>query len=488
MQKVLQSTERTEVRLHNTMSRQVDELQPLNLNEITLYTCGPTVYDYLQIGNWTAFVRWDILVRTLRENGYGVNWVMNITDVGHLTSDADEGEDKLEKGAKREGKTAWEVAEYYTNDFLEGMKALNITEPNKLPKATDHIAEQIDLVKKLEEKGFTYSIDDGVYYDTSKLKDYGKLARLNAAELRAGARVKYNEQKRSPTDFALWKFSPADENRDMEWDSPWGKGFPGWHLECSAMAMKYLGETLDIHAGGIDHIPVHHTNEIAQSEAVTGKPFANIWLHSNFITVEGVKLSKSLSNSYTLHDIADKGYDPLTFRMFILQSHYRTQNNFSWDNLESAKNRLNHWRNIASMRWQTHDRLRDDNEKSTDDKSVSLYATSQAIIQALNDDLNTPEALKIIEDAFNKLENAKLDDIHQHALVSALETIDETLGVKLLESTPDISDEQKQLILERERAREGKDWQTSDKIRKQLDSQEIALRDTSSGPVWERNI
>jgi cysteinyl-tRNA synthetase len=470
------------------MSRESEELKPINLNDVSLYTCGPTVYDYLQIGNWTAFVRWDILARVLGINGYNVNWIMNITDVGHLVSDADEGEDKLEKGARREGKTAWEVADFYTRDFLKGLDTLNVSVPrDNLPKATDHIQEQVDLVKKLEEKGFTYVIDDGVYYDTSKLDDYGKLARLNTEELRAGARVEYNQQKRNPSDFALWKFSPKDQKRDMEWDSPWGKGFPGWHLECSAMAMKYLGDTLDIHAGGIDHIPVHHTNEIAQSEAVTGKPFSSIWLHSNFITVEGVKLSKSLGNSYTLHDIEDKGYEPLAFRMFVLQSHYRSQTNFSWDNLESAKNRLKHWRNIAELRWQTHDTLRDDDEKSTDNRSVSLYSTSQAIIRALDDDLNTPEALRIIEEAFTRLENTKLDDIHQHALASVLETIDETLGLKLIESTPDIDDEQKQLILERERARDSKDWKQSDKLRDKLAHSGIDVRDTPSGPVWSRN-
>ncbi len=265
------------IQLHNTLSRKLEKLQPLHKDQIRLYTCGMTVYDYPQLGNWATYIRWDTLVRMLRESDYDVAWVMNITDVGHLTSDADEGEDKLEKGAKREGKSAWEIADFYTKMFMNGMAQLNITTPSKLPKATDHIPEQLVLLETLEKKGFTYVIDDGVYFDTSKLPDYGKLTRQKAEDLRAGARVELNAQKRNITDFALWKFSPKDQQRDMEWDSKWGKGFPGWHLECSAIAMKYLGETLDIHAGGVDHIAVHHTNEIAQSEAATGKPFANIF-------------------------------------------------------------------------------------------------------------------------------------------------------------------------------------------------------------------
>ena len=291
------------MKLHNTLSREVEEIKPLNSPEVTVYTCGPTVYDYPHIGNWFTFIRYDVLVRALRAGGFKPKWVMNITDVGHLVSDEDEGEDKLEVGAKREGKTAWAIAEKYTEYFKKGLKRLNFLQPNYLERATDHIEEQIDLVKKLEVKGLTYTIDDGVYYDTSKFPKYGELAKLDLENLKAGARVTLNPQKKNPTDFALWKFSLKAGNRDMEWGSPWGKGFPGWHLECSAIAMKYLGETIDIHAGGIDHIPTHHTNEIAQSEGATGKKFVNCWMHGNFVLVDGKKMAKSAGTFITLEDI-----------------------------------------------------------------------------------------------------------------------------------------------------------------------------------------
>jgi cysteinyl-tRNA synthetase len=295
------------MKLYNTLTRKVDDLTPINPAKTTVYTCGPTVYDYAHIGHWFTYVRWDLLIRTLQANGLHPEWVMNITDVGHLVSDADEGEDKLEKGARREGTTAWEVAKKYTDDFIECMELLRITQPDSMPRATDHIPEQIDLIQKLEAKGFTYTIDDGVYYDTAKFPKYAEFAQLDLEEQQAGARVEYNPQKRNTTDFALWKFSPTSQTRDMEWDSPWGKGFPGWHIECSAMSMKYLGETLDIHTGGIDHVPVHHTNEIAQSEAVTGKPFSNLWMHSNHVMVNGEKISKSLNNGIRLQEIIAKG-------------------------------------------------------------------------------------------------------------------------------------------------------------------------------------
>ena len=283
------------MKLYNTLTRKVEELKPQRPPKVTVYTCGPTVYDYPHVGNWFTFLRYDILVRALKAAGYKPDWVMNITDVGHLVSDADEGEDKLEKGAKREGKNAWQIAEFYTKNFEKGLELLNITPPNHLPRATEHIEEQIDLIKDLEKSGYTYTTTDGVYYDTTKFATYGKMARLDLENLREGARVEVNPEKRNPTDFALWKLSPKDQKRDMEWQSPWGKGFPGWHLECSAMSMKYLGKTLDVHAGGIEHIPVHHTNEIAQSEAATGKPFAKIWVHMNHIMIGAEKLPKVMA-------------------------------------------------------------------------------------------------------------------------------------------------------------------------------------------------
>lgn len=475
------------MRLHNTLTHNLDEFTPQAPNYVTLYTCGPTVYNSLHVGNWVAYIRWDTLVRVLKANGYTLNRVMNITDVGHLVSDADEGEDKIEKGAKREGKTAWEVAELYTQDFMLGMQTLNLVTPEHITKATDYIPQQIGLIKRLEEKGFTYKIDDGLYFDTAQFPTYADFARLDLAGQRAGARVEYNKEKRSPSDFALWKFTRPDETRDMEWDSPWGRGFPGWHLECSAMALDVLGDTLDIHTGGIDHIPVHHTNEIAQSEAATGKRFANFWLHANFLTVNSTKISKSLDNGYTLGELESKGFSGLDFRMFVLQSHYATESNFTFENLAAAQSRLNHWRAMAELRWQTYDTLVNDDDKDTNERYESLWACSQAILEAVNNDLDTPTALAIIDEAFGNLEKRPLSFIHQDAFEQLLETIDDILGLNLIISTPDISDDQKGLLLARQRARENEDWAESDRLRNELGTQNINVQDTAYGPSWSRS-
>jgi cysteinyl-tRNA synthetase len=467
------------IKLHNTLTRKVDELSPLKDNKVSVYTCGLTVYSQPHIGNWVSYIYWDILVRTLRASDYDVTRVQNITDVGHLTSDEDAGEDKMLKGALREGTTAWQVADKYiaiADD--EAYNQLGLLRPDHMPRATEYIPQQIDFVKELETKGYTYAIEDGVYFDTSKLSNYGELARLDIDGLQFGARVA-DTGKKNPTDFAVWKFSDPSEKRDMEWESPWGTGFPGWHLECSVMARELLGDQIDIHTGGIDHIPVHHTNEIAQSEAVTGKRFSNLWLHANHIKVDGTKMSKSLGNIYTLQDIKDKGYNLQAFKLFVLSKHYSTEGNFTWENLESAQNRLQHWRNIAALRHQTDDTLRNDDEKTSDDNA------SKAIVDALSNDLNTPEALRIIDDVFSQLDSKTLADIHQHSLNQLLETIDETLGLQLTASTPDITDEQKQLIIQRQRARDEKNWAESDKLRDQLAAQGVAVRDTSSGTIWE---
>jgi cysteinyl-tRNA synthetase len=406
--------------------------------------------------------------------------------------------------------------------------------PEHTPRATQYISQQLELVRKLKEKGYTYQIDDGIYFDTSKFPTYADFAGLDLAAQKAGARVEFNPKKRNPSDFALWKFSPKGEKRDMEWETPTDlfhgeqsrvafaqqehlqperkeapgpsfepgakpfaestepngeqnsliMGFPGWHLECSAMAMNILGNTIDIHTGGIDHIPVHHTNEIAQSEAASGKLFARFWLHNDHLKSNGTKISKSLGNGYTLQDIEAKGFSAIDFRMFALQSQYHNESNFTWENLAAAKNRLTNWRNIAALRHQTHDTLRNDDDQSTDEHTVYLYAASQAMLEALNDNLNTPAALAIIDDAFSKLSNTSIADVHQHGLEQLLETIDHTLGLQLKASTPDISDEAKGLILERVRARENKDWTRSDELRQQLLEQNIELRDTAHGSVW----
>lgn len=512
------------LKLHNTLSKSVEPFTSQTPGVVKLYTCGPTVYDYLHVGNWAAYVYWDILVRTLQANDYDVERVMNITDVGHLVSDGDDGEDKLEKGAKREGKTAWDVAKFYGDDFIAGMKRLNLLAPAHITKATDYIPQQLELVRKLKNAGFTYQIDDGIYFDTSKFPSYASFAGLDLEAQRAGARVTFNSEKRNPSDFALWKFTPSGEKRDMEWPTPSDlleatqgsfadalqgeaeqrtesyltydegvaqattqqdatkgpvMGFPGWHLECSAMAMDILGNTLDIHTGGIDHIPVHHTNEIAQSEAVTGERFSNYWLHNNHLKVDGTKISKSLGNGFTLDDLAERGYSPLDYRMFVLQGQYRSEGNFTFENLTAAKNRLAHWRNVAALRHQTHESVSESNEMDPSPAAIS------AIREALNDDLNTPEALRIIDETFSYIESHSLDMVNHHTLVELLEAIDELLGLDLIHTTPDITDEQKQLIIERERARDAKDWRKSDELRDVLANDDIVARDTPAGTVWE---
>lgn len=469
------------MKLYNTLTRTVETVQPLNPPEVTMYTCGPTVYDYAHVGHWFTYVRWDTVIRTLQYAGYSTKWVMNITDVGHLISDADDGEDKLEKGARREGKTAWEVAEFYTKDFIEGMNILNISKPDFLTKATEHIAEQIELIERLEAKGYTYVIDDGVYYDTTQFEGYAAFARLDLDDLQAGARVQYNTQKRNLSDFALWKFSPKDERRDMEWDSPWGKGFPGWHIECSAMSMKYLGDTLDIHTGGIDHIPVHHTNEIAQSEAVTGKRFSNVWLHSNHVMVNGEKIAKSLGNGIRIQELITAGFSPESLRLHILESHYRSQSKFSWESLEASSNRLKRWRQISDLRWQPEDEYEDHDDSAL---KFSGETSLDAIRAALMDDMNTPIVLRHIDEVFDVIESSGINSSNGSTFENMLKIINNVLGVDLFGD--DISDHQKQLIADRDMARMRKDWAGSDDIRDQLTAQGIGLRDYDTGAKWYR--
>ena len=473
------------MKLHNTLTRRKDELQPLDGRTVRMYTCGLTVYSQPHIGNWVGYIYWDVLVRLLRWQDIPVVRTQNITDVGHLTSDDDDGEDKMEKGARREGKTAWDVAEQYIAIAEhEAYEVLKLVRPDHLVRATDYIQQQIDFARGLDEKGFLYKIDgDGMYFDTSRLPDYGKLARLDVAGLEAGARVSV-EGKRNITDFAVWKFSPTNTKRDMEWGSPWGVGFPGWHLECSTIARETLGDTIDIHTGGIDHIPVHHTNEIAQSESLTGQQFSQMWLHNNHIKVDGRKMSKSLGNIITLSDITARGFSPMAFKLAILSKHYQTEGNFTWDILEAAQARLDHWRGYAALRHQTHDTLDDDDEKDEQEGAVSLLAARQALVEKLNDNLDTPGALALIDASFDRLDRTPLERIHRGGLLQLLEVIDEVLGLALQDATPDIDDEAKRLILERQQARRAKNWQAADDIRAQLDEKGIALRDTPSGQVW----
>lgn len=472
------------MKLLNTMSREVEMLQPIADNKVTIYTCGLTVYSQPHIGNWLGYIYWDVLVRTLRAEGYNVERTQNITDVGHLVSDDDSGEDKMEKGAKREGLTAWDVAKKYSAIAEhEAYDLLDLLRPDHLVTATSLIDKQIELAKKLDELGYLYRIDDGMYFDTSKLDDYGKLAHLDIAGLEAGARVAMNGKK-NPTDFAVWKFSPVDQQRDMEWESPWGVGFPGWHLECSTIAMATLGDQIDIHTGGIDHIPVHHTNEIAQTESITGKPFANIWLHNNHIKVDGQKMSKSLGNIYTINDILDRGFDLDAFKLLVLAKNYRTEGNFTWEIITAAQNRLNNWRDIAVLRHQIHDTLVDDDEKRTNDLNRDIENATMAILEALANDLDTPEALKIIDTIFTEIANSKLADISKFSFLNLLQQIDGLLGLHLLAATPDIDDELKRLIIERSQARDSHDFAASDTIRKQLEQHGITVRDSADGPIW----
>lgn len=454
------------MKLYNTASSQVEDLIPQRPPEVTIYTCGPTVYDYPHIGNWFTFIRYDLLVRTLLANGYQPNWVMNITDVGHLVSDADDGEDKLSKGAKREGKTAWEVAEFYSAYFINSLKKLNFINPNYLPKATDHIKEQIDFIAALELKGFTYQTSDGIYYDTSKFPAYTSFAKLDLNEQQTATRIEVNQEKRQAADFALWKFSPKQEQRDMEWDSPWGKGFPGWHLECSAMSLKYLGATVDIHSGGIDHIPIHHTNEIAQSVAITGQPLAHIWMHTNHILINDTKISKSLDNTISLEDIEKRGYSLEAFRLLVMESHYRNQSKFSWESLAAAQARLMRYRSFAALRYQ-------------------LPETNQglgvpAMLECLNNDLNAPQALLCLEEY---LTASELQPPNPNNIKTIIDLVDNLFGLKLNE-VKDITKESKDLISKREQARKEKDWQQADTIRKKLTELNITVNDKVTGPEW----
>ncbi len=474
------------LKVYNTLTRKKEVFKPLKSKEVRMYTCGPTVYDYAHIGNLRAFIFEDLLRRVLEFSGYKVMHVMNITDVGHLTSDADTGEDKIEVGAKRENKTAWQIADFYTKSFLQDTERLRIKPPSVLCKATDHIKEMIGLISVLEKKGYTYALKDGIYFDTAKLRDYGKLARLKKAGLKSGARVEMVPGKKNPTDFALWKFSPAGSKRQMEWKSPWGVGFPGWHIECSAMSMKYLGPTFDIHCGGVDHIAIHHTNEIAQSEAATGKKFANFWLHGEFMLVDGKKMAKSLGNFYRLQDLVDKGFDPLAFRYLCLSTHYRSQLNFTLEALENARNTL---RSINDSFLRLQDAIKNAPKKSKNKKALDeLKKASVELDSCLLDDLNTPEALsrlfsimhevnKMLED--KKIDNASLKFAHDYML--------RINGIfQFLRKTEKLTGAEKKLIKEREKARKIGDYKKSDEIREKLKKMGIIIEDTSQGPRWKK--
>lgn len=455
--------------LFNTLSRTKEKFIPIELGKVKLYTCGPTVYNYQHIGNLRTFFFEDILKRVLLYNGYEVTHVMNITDVGHLVSDDDEGEDKMEKGAEREGKTVWEISDYYTGVFKDDIKRLNILPPDIYSKATDYIQEQIDMIKCLEEKGFTYVTSDGVYYDTSKFLTYADLAKLDIKGLQEGKRIEFSKEKRNITDFALWKFSPKDTTRKMEWDSPWGKGFPGWHIECSAMSKKFLGPHFDIHCGGVDHIPIHHTNEIAQSEACNGEKYVNYWLHGEFLLEDAGKMSKSKGEFLTLQTLIDEGYLPMHYRYYLLNTLYRKKLNFSFEGLDTAKNA---YESLAGKILQI--------KKETEDKELPAPDETyrDKFTKVVNDDLNVTEGLAVM------WELLKDKSLQPGKKLSTIYDFDKVLGLELdnlSETITDIPDEVKILAEERLKAKKNKDFALADKLRDDIKVMGYEVMDTKDG-------
>jgi cysteinyl-tRNA synthetase len=471
--------------LYNTLGRELQAFKPINEGKVGFYGCGPTVYDYAHIGNLRAYVVHDILVRSLRRAGFEVTHVMNITDVGHLSGDNDEGDDKMVKSAGERGKSVLEIANFYTQAFFQDTARLNIQKPTVVCKATDHITDMIALIRRIEERGFTYSAGGNLYFDTSQFPSYGELALLRPEDLRHGARVAVDKNKRNLTDFVLWFTKSKFENQALIWDSPWGRGYPGWHVECSAMSMKYLGEQFDIHAGGIDHIPIHHTNEIAQSEAATGKsPWVRCWFHNEFLILDKHKMSKSAGGFITLQSLADSGYDPLDYRYFLLGAHYRSQLQFSWDSLSGAKN----------ARKALLDRIKSLAEKAGAIPDSSRRGTGEAgdyrdaFDKALAEDLSSPRALAelwgLIRD--NSLEPA--------AVLAAAFDMDEVLGLGIREAAAaaldtgpenrELSREIDGLIAERREAKKAKDFARADSIREALKKRGIILEDGPAGTSW----
>ncbi len=449
------------MKLYNALSHEVEEFKPINPEQVKIYTCGPTVYSFAHIGNYTAYIYWDLLVRILKANGYGVKRVMNITDVGHLTSDGDEGEDKMEKGARREGKTVWEVAQFYMDDFMKNFRELGLIEPDEVCRATDYIEAQTKMVDILDEKGYLYDTEDGLYFDTSKFPHYADFARLDLENLKAGARIEFSVEKRNVSDFAVWKWIREGEDHAMKWEYRGRMGYPGWHLECSTIIHEELGEPIDIHTGGVDHIPVHHTNEIAQSEAAFDTKMCNYWTHCNHITIEGEKISKSLGNVFYFGDLAERGFSMNDYKMWIFQGHYQANRNFSFMDLGAAHQRLLNYRNFAALRWQ---------------KDVVDFTTTRDEMMAnLNNNMNSAGAFAVLDQALNL---GAPDD-------AFLAFLDEVFGLGIAESTPDISDELKEKIAARVKAKEMKDYALADSLRDEIEREGIVILDTANGPVWQ---
>lgn len=454
----------TQLKVYNTLSGKKEVFQPIN-DLVRIYSCGPTVYKYAHIGNLRTYIFMDLLVRVLRYDGYKVKNVMNITDVGHLLSDADEGEDKMERSARERNTDPYEIAREVTERFFRDTDSLNIVRPTVTPRATDNIREMIDIVSALCEKGYAYEIDDGIYYDVSKFPDYGKLSGNILEEQQAGARVEVNDQKRHPADFALWK--KAQPNHIMQWDSPWGRGFPGWHIECTAMSLKYLGKTFDIHTGGVDHIPIHHENEIAQGEAYTGVKNTNYWMHSEFMLFDGGKMSKSLGNCYTVSDLEEMGYPPLAFRYMCLNVHYRQKLNFTFDALASAKKAYE--RLIETLR------AHKESEEKADQSTIA--ALRNEFREAVNDDLNVPLALGTL---WKAVKLPKSRDIYSLAL-----EMDQVMGLDLDKlpqpAKKEIPPEVVAVAEERKIARAQKNWTESDRLREKIREMGYSVKDLPDG-------
>jgi len=465
--------------LFNTLSKEKELFVPLKPNYVGMYSCGPTVYEYQHIGNMRPYIWVDILKRILRSDGYTIKHVINITDVGHLESDADDGEDKVEKSARLQGLRTRELTEKVTKSFLEDLRRLNVSVIHtEFPRAIAHVDEQIAFIKTLEEKGYTYQITDGIYFDTSLFPTYGKLGNIQLKELKEGVRVDKNAEKRNPTDFALWKFSPKDTVREQEWHSPWGLGFPGWHIECSAMSMKYLGRQFDIHTGGIDHVPIHHNNEIAQGESVTGKPVVRYWLHNAFIKIEGRKISKSIGNTVYIRNIIDRGFSPLAYRYWLLQARYRTPVDFTWEALEASHNALFKLHKLFAEKF---------SKLPESPKGAVVEKYMQPFLQALHDDIDTPQALALLWDM---LKDASIENTDKRKTLLAM---DQLLGLDLIERNTSVENslsealpeseiphEVQELLSSRREARKKGNWQEADRVRDQLKKMGFELIDTEN--------
>ena len=470
------------IRLYNTLSRKLEEFKPLNPGRVGFYSCGPTVYWHQHLGNMRAFVHFDMIRRMFLENGFDVNHVMNITDVGHLTSDADTGEDKMEKGAKRENKSVWEIAQMYMDSFIADTDALNIIRPTHLTRATDYIAEQIDLVKKLEKLGYTYEIpDEGIYYDTSKFASYGILGGQDLSKIKAGARID-DTGKRNPTDFALWKFSPKDSKREMEWDSPWGRGFPGWHIECSAMGMAKLGSHFDVHAGGQEHMKIHHNNEIAQSEPITGSPWVNYWIHHEWLMSKDGKMSKSGGGIATVSDLIRRGYDPMSFRYLLLTGHYKSPMEFSFESLDAAAaGYSNIVRKIALVMGNNQDG--DTKEPNTQLQGNIYNEWHDKMLGAVSDNLKTATALVHVQEFLAS------DSVNAATKIALFEFVDRLLGLQFLDRARKLLERQNApipaaiqvLVDARVAAKAARDWSLADDLRNQIAAAGYTVTDVKDG-------